>query len=900
MSRVLELLACRVDVDARIAHWPDGERVLTPTETKLLAYLADAGGRAVDRAELLEEVWGYRRGVISRTVKTTVARLRAKTERDPRTPDHVLTVIGAGYRFVEASPEAITEARTHRPVQDEEAEDQPTRADLPPRPALLVGRDALLATAREALGRSQLVSLVGPGGIGKTATLLAFAHDELASEAWDELLLVDLRGASTASDVLAQVGAALGVGLEAGDVDDAIDALAGALRSRDRLLLLLDDCEGAAAELAHVLPNWLRDCPRLRVVLTSREVLRVVGEAVVLVEPLALEDAAALFTSRLPTRPADGYDAAAIRALVEHLDRIPLAIEMAAAWGDLLDAPSLARRLGSQLDVLRSARRDRPTRHGSLRSTVASSWTLLEPAERAGLRQLAAFAGGFTVDDADEVTAGQALSVLRRLRDRSLLQSTRVAGEPGLRLFAAVREFAREQGRDEEAEARHGARLARWGEPALLGRLARRGGPELAALMEARPDLLLAVDRARARGDLGTLERCAFALAALADLRGPTLAPPDLFAPLVDAEPTLALRARVEGAALLLGWGRVADAEREIASLDALLDQVPPDLAARSLLRIDRILATRSPSKALKAARRACTLAQSAGDADLVAIGTARVAGHAHALGDSVAAQVGFEAALAGLRTAGALREEGRTLAALARIHAERGRPRRAQALHEQALAIVREVGDRIAEASELDALAELLAAQEDMDDATAAWDEAATVARAAGDRPLQAQIAAHRAAAARRAGHGESARVSLLEALDLARETEDRRTQVLLLAELGELDLALGHLSAARASLLRAIAGAERLGAPDLEGSARGALGELLCGLHEVEAGRDQLRRGRALLESAHRRLALVELLERHAEVEAAAGDPTAAEALLRTAADAAELSQLDGSIGF
>ena len=102
--RRLELAACTVDLAASAARWPDGERSLTPTETRLLAWLVAQEGRIVSQRELLREVWGYRGGVVSRTVKTTMARLRAKIERDPSSPDHLLTAVGAGYRFAPGDP----------------------------------------------------------------------------------------------------------------------------------------------------------------------------------------------------------------------------------------------------------------------------------------------------------------------------------------------------------------------------------------------------------------------------------------------------------------------------------------------------------------------------------------------------------------------------------------------------------------------------------------------------------------------------------------------------------------------------------------------------------------------------------------------------------------------------
>ena len=900
---VLQLLGCDVDLDARVARWPDGERTLTPTEASLLGYLVAADGRAVDQVELLEEVWGYRRGVISRTVKTTIARLRAKTEREPRDPDHVLTAIGSGYRFVPAEPATLAQARAERPVGGpaDQGTDAPTRVSLPPAPETLVGREAVVATVRARCASSALVSLVGPGGIGKTSAALVACHEEVAQGSWDEVLLVELHACGTDTDVVAALAAGLGVRPEGGDLDDALDFLAGALRGRRRMLLLLDDCEGAAPELAQILPIWMRACPQITFLVTTREVLRVGGEAVVQVEPLTSEEAVTLFLTRLGPSPAAGYTRVAVAALVEHLDRIPLAVEMAAAWGELLDADSLSRRLGRQLDVLLSPRRDRPTRHGSVRSAIASSWSLLEEPARAGLRQLATFADAFSVEDAEQVIAGRspALGLLRGLRDRSLLTRTTLgSGEPGMRLFRAVRDFAREQERDVPAEIRHGQWVGRWADARRMDRLRARGGADLPALCGARADLVLAGRRARDRGDTQVLAGCAFALATLGEVAGPALAEPDLLLALAGtaADPAVALHAHAAAGALLMARGEPDLAEDALAQVAPLLDRVPAQDAARALLHVAGALEGRSLERAHAAAIRARAYADDAGHPELLAVGTACVARLDHARGDATAAQRGFEAALDGLVASGHLREEARTLSALAVLHAERGRPLRAMALHEQALLVQRDVGDRIAQAGELDAIAGLKALSGERRGAEEAWAESLGLVRAAGDRRLEATITANQASANRRAQPGEASRLRLLDALSLAREAGDVRVEVFMLSELGELDLSLGHLAAARAALLRAVRGAVRLGAPDLEGISRGALGELLAWCGDLDQARAELVRGASLLHGARRRVALVTLLERHAEVEAAAGEVDAATALLGRAAEAAELSVLDG----
>ncbi len=267
-----------------------------------------------------------------------------------------------------------------------------------------VGRiDELTGLLRATAGPgARLVTLVGPGGVGKTRLAREFSRqvlDRFDAGAW----FCDLSAARNRDDALGVVAGV--VGAPAANTDDDAARLGRILGSRGSLLLILDNLEQFRDEAADLTEGWLAQAPSITIVATSREPLGIPGEYVIHLDSLPAHDAIALFNSRASARWS-GWDTTRergdVEALVEALDGLPLAIEMTAAHIQVLRPAEMAARLDERFRLLVGSRR-RPERHQTLRATLNWSWELLEPWERSALVQLSTFRGGFTLDAAEAV-----------------------------------------------------------------------------------------------------------------------------------------------------------------------------------------------------------------------------------------------------------------------------------------------------------------------------------------------------------------------------------------------------------------------------------------------------------------------------------------------------------------
>ena len=438
---------------------------------EIVERLAEAAGHFVDRAELVAHVWP---GV---TVEENTLRVHIHAIRKALGPDRTLlkTSSGRGYQLLGrwTTRGANGNKDNPAPLGSAQKPDQSVRSNLPSTVSELIGRDAALQELRDMVSAFRIVTLTGPGGIGKTTLAVELAR-RLVGEFDGSACLVELASLADPELLPSAVMAAMGLTGESNTI--TLDEVARAIGAT-KLLLVLDNCEHVIESAARFVEAIVRGCPNVSLVATSREFLRSEGERVYRVSglqvpgwdegsvnQLATYSAVELFVARtkaLDDRFAlDPVNLSAVAAISRRLDGIPLAIELAASRAATLGVHQVASSLKNRLDLLTGSRRTSLPRHRTLRAALDWSYELLPDEERRLLRCLAIFPGLFDLGDAAAVVQGDDLiDGLSNLIEKSLVIAETRGKLALYKLLGTTRLYALEKlgaaGEREAASRRH-------------------------------------------------------------------------------------------------------------------------------------------------------------------------------------------------------------------------------------------------------------------------------------------------------------------------------------------------------------------------------------------------------------------------------------------------------------
>jgi predicted ATPase/DNA-binding XRE family transcriptional regulator len=821
-------------------------------------------------AGLSQEALAERAGLSARAV--------SDLERGARqTPyPHTVRQLARALRLPSADRDRLVASCPRRlggPPLDHANQAPPT--NLPATLTSFVGRERELAEVRRQLDAARLVTLTGSGGVGKTRLALEAARaadGDYPAGVW----LVELASLADPALVPRAVAVALGVHeLPEHRGRTPTEALAAWLAAK-ALLLVLDNCEHLIDACATLVERLLRAAPRLRVLATSREPLGIAGEQAWPTPALALPDlgslppaarlgqveAVRLFAERAscaaPRFALSEHNAAAVAAICWRLDGLPLAIELAAARVAALPPAEIAARLDDRFALLTGGSRTAPPRQQTLRATLDWSYDLLDEAERALLRRLAAFAGGFTLAAAEVVVAGEGvvegdvLDLLTRLVTKSLVQVEDQGETARYRLLETVRAYGwrrlREAGETDLAQRRHAAwcaALAEQAEPALdtrdqLGWL---------ACLDAEQDNL----------------RAALAWS-------------------LEHDPAINLRLAAGLTRYWLLRGRSAEGRdwlgRRLARAPA-----PAADRARALWCAGQLAAEQVDFTIARARFEECLrLSRAAGDGRLAARSLNYLASIAAGHGDSPVARSLLEEGLTLIRPTGDRYGLAQILWDLADSARRAGDVARAEALTAEALALARQLGERELLSASLWRLGLGALANGDLAAAQALFEEGLLVADEIGAPRRMANLRGDLGQVACARGDLDQARDWLESALAVARSADDECILAWTRCYLGRIAWLGGDLAGAAALLEQSMAGFKEH-QPEGNGITRQMLGRVAWARGDAATACARLRESLAIWQATGNRKYFAECLEALAALAAGTGGPERAARLLGAA---------------
>lgn len=702
-------------------------------------------------------------------------------------------------------------AKAYRVVQGEDGHwlpHRPPRHSLPAERDAFVGRQAdLQALWQAGQTGARLLTLVGPGGAGKTRLALRHGWTWLGEHPGG-VWFCDLSPARGPDGIVHAVAQGLDLPLGPGD---PVAQVGTALAARGTCLLVLDNFEQVREHAAATLGLWLDQAPAARALVTSRELLGLPGEVAVPLAPLPDDEAVALFLQRAQAAAASGLDQPAeqqaVQRLVQLLDGLPLAVELAAARVRIMPPSQLLARMGERFRLLVSSGGGRPDRQATLRATLDWSWSLLAEPERAALAQWSVFEGGFTLAAAEAVldlsACGEdtpwALDLLQALVDQSLL---RRMGDERFDMLVSVHAYAAEQLRREGACPGSG--------PAGVAATQQRHARHFGSLSEREAvagrcveldNLSAACLRAAARQDgPGAVRLLELAWEALR-LRGPFRHGMELAQMVASCTGQLgaAERARVAAVrgAALLAMGRGLDANPVLKDGVRLVQEAGRgDIEARLLCVLGQSeIESGQSAAARQTLARARDLACHAGDQLLLCWAETELGALAQATSDVAGADEHFRSALEQARQLGDKRREAGLLSNLGVMAHMKGLLDEAEPLYQEALRLATESADRRCVGNVHCNLGQLLHDRGCVAQAIEHFGASATAARELGQASLEAAALCNLALTQEAQGRKREALANCQRAVELVHRTGQRRAEGQYRGYLARLLVANGHL---------------------------------------------------------------------------------------------------------
>jgi predicted ATPase/DNA-binding winged helix-turn-helix (wHTH) protein len=428
--------------------FPLGDRALD-----ILTYLADRSGEVIAKQVLIDHVWSDVT-VEEGSLRVHVAAIRKALGDGQFGNRYIANIKGRGYSFVG------TVVPLAGGTENRNAKFSP-QGRLPVRPIMMIGRETVVSEVSDKLRNERFVTLLGPGGIGKTTIALAVAR-AVAEEFAGKVHFVDLESLTDPRHVAGAVATSLGLALKS--KDPALE-LVDLVRSQ-KLLIVLDSCEHVIETVALLAEQLYQESEQIHLLTTSRELLKVGGEHCCRVLPLDFPSdgseqtanavlrypAAQLLVLRVAARAGSfvltDEEAPFVAEMCRKLDGIPLAIELVAGLVAALGIKNTVARLVSRLELLRLSHRTAVPRHRTLKATLDWSYNLLSGGERIVLRRIAPFVGHFSLEGARYVAGelgigtGEIFDAIAGLVEKSLIATRLNEGQAEYRLLDTTRAYA--------------------------------------------------------------------------------------------------------------------------------------------------------------------------------------------------------------------------------------------------------------------------------------------------------------------------------------------------------------------------------------------------------------------------------------------------------------------------